>query len=99
MFVRYTVDGLLSSQNVGLIIRFKGKKTISNPKKEGNYYASYYIHSNMSYNKAQSAVGVVADWVLVYPRMKCALAVVTRRDRTCKHSPQVTRLTSVKETH
>jgi hypothetical protein len=37
----------------------------------------------MFYNKAQSAVGVVAEWVLVYPyRMKCALAAMTCCDHT-----------------
>jgi hypothetical protein len=42
-----------------------------------------WYYTNIFYNKAQSAVGVVAEWVPVYPsRMKCTLAVVTYRDRT-----------------
>ena len=39
--------------------------------------------TNMFYNEAQSAVGVMPEWVLVYRyRMKCAPAVVTGCDRT-----------------
>jgi hypothetical protein len=42
-----------------------------------------WYYTNMFYDKAQSAVGVVSEWVLVYAyRMKCSLAVVTCRDCT-----------------
>jgi hypothetical protein len=39
--------------------------------------------TKMFYNRAQSAVGVVAEWGLAYPySVKYVLAVVTCRDRT-----------------
>lgn len=41
-----------------------------------------WYYTNIFYNKTQSAIGVVAEWVL----MKCALAVVTCRNRTSQTS-------------
>lgn len=46
-----------------------------------------WYYTDVIYNKVQSAVGVVTEWVLVYPyHMRCAPAVATCCDRTLQTS-------------